>query len=72
MTTRELATHAFPRVAPEDIGRKHMQSVWRACHRFLEPVGWRNGQRLWRERHPGKFLSELKRLTGKYPGWRRR
>ncbi len=65
MTTREIATHAFPRVATEDIDRKHMQSAWRACRRFLEPVGWHKGQRLWQDRHPGRFLSELRRLTAK-------
>ncbi len=63
LTTREIAVWAYPRV--KVIERKHMQSAWRACRRFLEPAGWRSGQRLWKERYPGTFLSELKRLTGK-------
>jgi hypothetical protein len=63
LTTREIAVRSLTRVAV--LERHHMQSVWRACQRFLKPVGWRNGQRLWVEKYPGEFLSRTARLTGK-------
>jgi len=66
-TTREIATYAFTRHVYRGllIERRHMQSVWRACSRFLEPAGKRGRERMWREKHPGEFLSVAKRRTAK-------